>query len=371
MAIKSYKAESLCKTLILSEWGASHFQVVNMDQAQLDITRVSDEDTSPNQEEANIEACFKAVEQRQDPLHPSKVFDGFGDYLAIDIIGKGGTGIVYKAIDKKNQKVIALKIFPNLEELGESFLSRFRREIKLLEKLNHQSIIKLYDTGTFEKEEETFHYIALEYFQGVSLKDHVRSLSLIHKAPTPMHWHKVFRVLLQISHALHYMHSQGVLHRDIKPDNIMYDDMKGISKIIDLGLGKCIVEEEQRQTLFTTQPNSALGTPHYMSIEQWYDTKDVDERADIYSLGATAYFLLSARIPYGEHIELRTLYRAVLKRELTPITELCKNKVPAPFLAIIQKMMAFEAANRYSSCQGICEDLNKYVNQYPQDFKSI
>jgi serine/threonine protein kinase len=279
-------------------------------------------------------------------------------------IGVGGFGTVYKALHREQEKIVALKIFCLEESFTEEFAQRYRREVQLLKKMRHPSIISLQEADTFEYEGTRYWYLALEYFQGVNLFDYINgrksSLSLDPRMP----WQKVCSLTYQICQGLLYMHQQNVIHRDLKPQNILYEEVKGISKIIDLGLGKCIQEKDYRETLFTTQANCSLGTPDFMPIEQWYDFKEVDHRGDIYSLGATLYFLLSAQYPYGSQPSLTSLYNAIVQQQRLPLEGNCSPETPQELITLVNKMMAFHAKDRYSSCKEVLESLQKMAQTY-------
>lgn len=284
-------------------------------------------------------------------------------YLFVESIGVGYQSKVYKALHTRKKELIALKIFFHFETFGESFLARFNREVKLLQQLHHPFIIDLQESGTFHKNnaEDRVHFIALEYFQGTNLKTYIEQYG-------PMPWSIVLSLMIQVSQALFYMHSQGIIHRDLKPSNMLYDPVNQRMKIIDLGLGKCI-SQEQRESLYTTASNSSLGTPYFMPIEQWGDAKRADERSDIYSLGATAYFLLTGVAPYQQHHCFNQILDAILQKELIPIEELLKQEVPRDLLKLIKNMMSFDAKNRYASCRILEQKLKKLSEKLLQKKK--
>ena len=325
--------------------GSTHLQVTNLEEKE-----------EANSELFDFQACMDDLKKREQFPDESNQLRTIGPYWNIEVIGSGSFGVVYKSVHVRLKKLVALKVFSNLENLGQEFSGRFLREMELLKKLDHKHIIRLYDTGNMNVNGEDWSYIALEYFQGVNLNDHM-------KVNGPLPWPKVLKILMQISDALDYMHSQGILHRDLKPDNIMYNNIVGIAKINDLGLGKCVLDQE-RETLCITQPNSSMGTPNFMPIEQWGSAKEVDERADIYSLGATAYALLSNSLPYGKHKDFTQMYRAVLDRQLVPLEKICIKETPVELLRIITKMMAFNAEDRYLTSKKLLNELKKVATTH-------
>lgn len=164
--------------------------------------------------------------------------------------------------------------------------------------------------------------------------------------------------------ALQEMHFHKILHRDLKPNNILYHPYQGIIKVIDLGLGKCLRVEE-RKNFFTTRPRSSLGTPNFMPIEQWLDFKNLDERADIYSLGATAYFLLTGRYPYKNNQNLLDIYTQLVQQNLIPLEQLCGSSVPKELISLVKKMMAYRAEDRYTHTQQLIPILESLLQKSP------
>jgi serine/threonine protein kinase len=342
---KIQKAATLLKYADILRIGNTHFQVTNM------------EENSCSSEKIDIVACKEDLKKRSlNPEDQENFIPQIGSYLNIEIIGSGAAGTVYKSIDESKNRLVALKVFGDLEGMGREFTGRFLREIELLKQLESPSIIRLYEAGTLDFEGESYGYIALEYFQGVNLHNHLRVNGV-------MDWEDVFKILYQTTEGIDHMHSKGILHRDMKPGNIMFHVKKKRAKIIDLGLGKSVSSEE-RQTLCITQPGSVMGTPNFMPIEQWGGLKNVDVRADLYSLGASIYFLLTGELPYGAHRDFTQIYRSILQRTLTPLEELCAEETPKEFIAVIEKMMAFEAKERYANATEVLNELQKIATHY-------
>ncbi|MEK7483994.1 MAG: FHA domain-containing serine/threonine-protein kinase, partial [Planctomycetota bacterium] len=286
-----HRQQAILQNTDIIHLGKTYFQII---------------DRSQNQDDGFSLEIQKTLERFQNnvseniPKNQDLPYTKLGDYQLIEILGQGSFGTVYKAVHPVEKKFVALKVFSeecDLEDI--EILARFFREIELLEKLSHPHIIKIYE-GIYSHKNENPSYIALEYFPGVNLDDYVC-------AQGPIPWINVSKILLQTTLALQEMHRQKILHRDLKPNNILYHPYQCLAKVIDFGLGKCLRIEE-RKNFFTTRPRSSLGTPNFMPIEQWLDFKNLDERADIYSLGATAYFLLSGRYPYKQNYNLIEIY---------------------------------------------------------------
>ena len=324
--------------------GSTHFQVVDLDQSQ------------PSQVEFDFDACLEDIKKRKEDKNSPEILERLGQYRNIEVIGSGTCGRVYKSLDIKNRRMVALKVLSKIKGLSPEFMSRFVREAELLNKMDHSFIIKLYEANQVDYHGETYNYIALEYFQGVDLSFHIRSHG-------PLIWSEAFLILYQLADALNYMHLKGILHRDMKPSNVMYNSVTKMAKIIDLGLGKSLYDED-RETLFVTAPNSSLGLPNYIPIEQWESAKDVDERADIYSLGVVIYFVLTGKLPYGKYQNIVKLYDAIVEQKLTPLQEICSTTVPKELLVILEKMISFEAIYRYPCFAQILSELEVLALQY-------
>jgi pSer/pThr/pTyr-binding forkhead associated (FHA) protein len=340
--------------------------ILKLGKTNLQITSFNS--SSSNQQLPLFKEHLKDI-QKQDETLEIESIDIAGQsssYRLIEEIGKGSFGLVYKALDKTKEKLVALKVFSGLEveeferalEEDQSdpkfqFFKRTMREAEFLKELKHPFIIKIYDVGEFQSKQEKKHFIALEFFQGVDLYYHV-------KAQGKMTWQKVVKILEMLAQALDYMHISGISHRDIKPHNILYNDITEITKIIDLGLGKCFLSEKQKTTFFSTKTGTALGTPDFMPIEQWKDAKSANHLADIYSLGATAYYLLATTYPHGKYNTFRDLYEAVKEKKVIPLETIIDASVPKELIRLIQKMMTFEAKKRYQSCKEILDELQKF-----------
>lgn len=202
----------------------------------------------------------------------------------IEFIGAGGMGAVYKARQEGLDRVVALKILP--EEFGHDvkFALRFTREARTLARLNHPNIVSVYEFGNVE---ETYYFL-MEYVDGSNLREIVEARQL-----TPEH---ALTIVPHLCDALQYAHDKGVVHRDIKPDNILMA-VDGSVKIADFGLSRILGNESQKDLL--TGTHQVMGTPRYMAPEQLEGSHDVDHRADIYSLGVVFYEMLTGELPIG------------------------------------------------------------------------
>jgi serine/threonine protein kinase len=215
---------------------------------------------------------------------PAELAKHFPQLEILELIGEGGMGFVYKARQPKLDRTVALKILP--EELGAdaAFAERFGREARALAKLNHPGIVTIYDFG----HTGVLYYFVMEFVDGTDLR---RLIAEGQVKPS-----SALGLVMQICEALQFAHDQGVIHRDIKPGNILLD-RSGRVKIADFGLAKLLRSATADVSLTAT--NHLLGTPQYMAPEQMTDPQAVDHRADIYALGVVFYELLTGALPVG------------------------------------------------------------------------
>jgi len=219
------------------------------------------------------------------PPTVEQVAECFPDLEILELVGSGGMGAVYKARQPKLDRLVALKVLSHDLAEDPAFAERFNREACMLARLSHPNIVTVFDFGT----NAPFCYLLMEYVDGVNLRQAMQeggftaadSLALVR----------------DICNALQFAHEEGILHRDIKPENILLD-ARGRVKIADFGIAKLIGHDSDRWVTLTAQ-GASLGSPHYMAPEQIKNPEEVDQRADIYSLGVVFYELLTGELPIG------------------------------------------------------------------------
>ena len=265
-----------------------------------------------------------------------------GRYEIEKELGKGAMGVVYLGKDPKINRVVAIKTLPlgqefEAEELAEA-KARFFREAETAGRLNHPHIVTIYDAG----EEHDLCYIAMELLKGSDLSLHSKPSTLL---PTD----KVFRIIADAADALDYAHLQGVVHRDIKPGNLMYDDATGQLKLTDFGIAR--VTDSSK-----TKTGIVLGTPSYMSPEQLSGTK-VDGRSDLFSLGVTLYQLLTGQQPFqGDSMAALMFKIANVKH---PPIGVLRPDLPPGIEGIIDKVLAKDAGSRYQRGAELASDIRR------------
>lgn len=226
----------------------------------------------------------RPAKQKEPPPPIEAVRSAFPQFDILELIGQGGMGFVYQARQPKLDRFVALKLLPQSLAADPAFAERFNREARVLARLNHPNIVTVHDFG----QAGTFFYLLMEFVDGVNLRQAMQAGRF-----TPQ---QAMLLVPKICEALQFAHDEGVLHRDVKPENILLDS-RGRVKIADFGIAKLVGEAQEKLTL--TASGVAIGTPHYMAPEQLERPNDVDQRADIYSLGVVFYEMLTGELPIG------------------------------------------------------------------------
>ncbi len=273
-------------------------------------------------------------------------------YKILEKLGEGGMGVVYKAKDTKLDRKVALKFLPvQLASDGE-FKERFKREAQAAAALNHPNIITIHEVAEYE----TRPFIAMEYVEGESLKDLI--------ARKDLSVGEVLDVALQISDGLAVAHQAGIVHRDIKPQNVLIGK-DGRARICDFGLAKA------KRDVTLTQAGSTLGTVAYMSPEQ-AQGKEVDHRTDIWALGVVVYEMLTGQMPFkGEHEQ--AVICSILNEDPEPLTSF-RTDIPSYVEQVVNKALEKDQTSRYQNIQEILQDLKTSPASTltsPQQEKSI
>ena len=263
-----------------------------------------------------------------------------GNYKLLKKIGEGGMGAVFLAEDTVARRKVALKVLPKKFATDPGFVARFRREAKAMGKLNHANIVAAYAVG----EELGHHYYAMEYSDGESLDKRLKREKVI--GPS-----QALEIITQVALGLKHAHDHGVIHRDIKPANI-FITTPGVAKILDLGLSKNLLDSEQS---FNTQTGISIGTPHYIAPEQARGDKNIDGRADIYSLGVTFYHIVTGQTPF--HGSTAAVIMTKHLTEQLPNPKDIRADIPDGIVHVIRRMMAKSQDDRYDNCDELLDDL--------------
>ena len=219
------------------------------------------------------------------PPEPAELAGQFPQLEILELLGQGGMGAVYKARQKHLDRLVALKILPPQIGQTQAFADRFVREARSLARLNDQHIVSVFDFGHTDA---GLYYFIMEFVDGTDLRRMIQTGELAAS--------EALEIISQICDALQYAHDEGIIHRDVKPENILLNK-KGQAKIADFGLAKLVGRPATGYTL--THAGQRMGTPHYMAPEQIEHPNQVDHRADIYSLGVVFYEMLTGELPLG------------------------------------------------------------------------
>jgi serine/threonine-protein kinase len=268
------------------------------------------------------------------------------------MLGRGGTAVVYRAMQTKPRRQVALKVMPAGAHAEPGELARFRAEAETVAGLAHPNIVQIYEVG----EQDGWVYLALEYVNGGSLADRIAG------TPQPAAW--AAQLMEQLARAVHFVHERGVVHRDLKPANVLLSS-DGTPKITDFGLAGCLRGEPGRSaTGGDTQTGDILGTPSYMAPEQARgQTGAIGPPSDVYALGASLYELLTGRPPFKSETALDTLLQARAGEPVPPRQRV--PKVPRELEAICLKCLQKEARQRYASAAALAEDLGRFLAGEP------
>ncbi|TET31279.1 MAG: serine/threonine protein kinase [Planctomycetota bacterium] len=254
-------------------------------------------------------------------------------FRLIERIGIGGMGSVYKAHQASMDREVAIKILAPELAKKEEFVNRFLREAKAAAKLSHNGLVRVYDVG---KTDDGRYYFVMEYIRG-------RTLRSIIKTRRKLLLHELVEYIIQVASALEHAWQEKIIHRDVKPENIMITDEEGMAKLTDLGLAKKTDDESAA----LTQTGIAMGTPDYMSPEQVRDTANITYLSDIYSLGATFFHCLTGRKPFTGKSAVRIMAEVMEGEWEWTAAE--KKTVPRPVRKIVERMMALKPGNRFQT----------------------
>jgi hypothetical protein len=252
----------------------------------------------------------------------------FGAYEIKNEIGRGGMGIVYKAVQVSLGRDVAIKVLPPQLSLEKEFVSRFFREARSAANLRHPNIVTIHDVG----EENDIYYFAMEYLEGGSLEERIQRGGAL-----PLE--EAESIIIQMAGALDYAHKKGIIHRDIKPGNIIIDE-EGRAVITDFGIAKAVYDQKLTRTGMT------VGSPEYMSPEQ-VKGHVIDGRADFYSLGVVLYQMLSGHVPYSGDSAVSIAYQHV--NEPIPSIRDTRPDLPAYVDGIVKKLLAKNPDERFQS----------------------
>jgi len=266
-------------------------------------------------------------------------------YRLLEKLGKGAMATVYKARQESLDRIVAVKVLPKRLADNAEFVERFYKEGRAAARLSHNNIVQAYDVGCSP---DGYHFFVMEYVEGQTLYDIMQ--------PPPLGEGRAFSeaealdITIQITDAMVHAHERGLIHRDVKPKNILLTP-QGVAKLTDLGLARATDDKGAAES----EAGKAYGTPYYISPEQIRGEIDIDYRADIYSLGATMYHLVTGRPPYEADTPSAVMHKH-LKEPLIPPDHL-NTALSAGISEIVEVAMAKKREERYASTKDMLEDL--------------
>jgi len=263
-----------------------------------------------------------------------------GKYQIVRQLGAGGMGTVYLAVDSQLKRTIALKVLPKERTENDTLVRRFEAESQAAAQLKHENIVTVYDAGRIDGHL----YIALEFVEGTDVHELVAK-----RGPLPLK--RSVNYVKQIAHALEHLHKRGFVHRDIKPSNILVT-REGLAKLTDMGLARAVDESLESNI---TREGTTVGTVDYMAPEQARDSQSADIRSDIYSLGCTWYQMLTGEPPFPTGSVTNKLYSHISKPRPDP--RALNRSIPEEVVAILHRMMARKADDRYQTPNELLEDI--------------
>ena len=297
---------------------------------------------------------------------PGSTIKYFGDYEILEEIARGGMGVVFKARQVSLNRTVAVKMILSGQLAGEANIKRFRSEAEAVANLQHSNIVALHEVG----EHEGQHYFSMDFVEGKNLAQCISDFGLpildSKKPATSSGWtksriqnqkSKIATLLMKVAQAVHYAHQRGILHRDLKPGNILIDS-DDEPHVTDFGLAKRLEVESD-----LTHTGAIMGTPNYMAPEQARGVKQLSTAVDVYSLGAILYQLLTGRPPFQADTPVETLRVAAEQEPTYP--SVINSNVDRDLETICLKCLEKNPDRRYESAAALAEELERWSNQEP------
>jgi serine/threonine protein kinase len=326
-------------------------------QAQLDVIRARHDGVLPEDPVVvckELEDAGVITRWQSEKILQGK-YKGFflGSHKLLGHLGSGGMSSVYLAehILMKHQR--AIKVLPKSKLGKNSYLERFQREAKAIASLNHPNIVRAYDINN----EKDTHYLVMEYVEGADMQNLVRKHG-------PLPYAVAADYIAQAARGLHHAHEAGLIHRDVKPANLLVNK-DGVVKVLDLGLA--LFSEDTDASLTMEYNDKVLGTADYLPPEQAINSHKIDSRADMYGLGCTLYFLLTGHPPFPDG----SIASRIIKHQNSMPPDIRKERVDCPgeLDGVCVKMMQKDPKFRYTSCLQVAEILEAWLKKYREETK--
>ena len=285
----------------------------------------------------------------------------FGPYLILDKVGEGGMGKVYRAVECPSGRLVALKVVRQHLMANKTVKGRYKKEAAAAASLDHPNVVKLFGADEINGR----YYLAMEYVDGIDLSKMVKEFGTPPHAGLPQ-YQEACEYARQAALGLQHAHDRGLVHRDVKPSNLLVFGERALPgttgtaqvKVLDMGLVRSLTPDEDPDAAELTRDGTVVGTPDYMSPEQAKNSSTVDARADLYSLGCTLYYLLRGRPPFPEGTPIDKLLRHQL--DLPPDLRVERPELPHGLVEIVKRLMAKRPADRYQTARDAAEALARY-----------
>ena len=280
-----------------------------------------------------------------------------GRYVVQAVVGTGGMAVVYRAFDQKKNRIVAIKVLRPEYESDEEFVRRFSREAEAASKVSHENIVNMLDVGI----DGDMRYIVMEYVDGQTLKEMIRQRGAIHPDTA-------IRMTIRILAAVDHAHRNGIVHRDIKPQNILVDN-QGRVKVADFGIAR--LKASQTTRIDEGGSGSALGSVHYFSPEQARG-EVADEKSDLYSVGVVMYEMLTGHVPFDGETSVSVALKHVSEEPKSMLDE--REGISKALDEVVMRALCKDASKRYQTAAEMAADLRKCISHpqggfvvYPRD----
>lgn len=268
-------------------------------------------------------------------------------FQILEKLGSGAMATVFKAKQLSLDRMVAIKVLPKRLSENPEYVQRFYKEGRAAAMLNHRNIVQAIDVG----EAGGYHYFVMEYVKGKTVYDDLAKQRVYPES-------EALDIIIQIGEALSHAHKRGLIHRDVKPKNVMITE-DGVAKLADMGLAREVSDKEAAEM----EAGRAYGTPYYIAPEQIRGEIDIDYRADIYSLGAMFYHMVTGKVPFEASTPSAVMHKH-LKEQLVPPDHLNKE-LSVGVSEVIEVMMAKDRDNRYKSIKLLLEDVHAVLAGQP------
>ncbi len=335
------KQDTLLGQMIVSQGLATREEVEDCVAMQSELAKEQNQRSLADLLVENGYVTRSQVERVRPQVEETGSLQQIPGYQILSKLGAGAMAAVFKARQVSLDRIVAIKVLPKRMSENKEFVDRFYKEGKAAAKLNHANIVGAVDVG----EANGFHYFVMEYVEGQTVFDRLdRGERYSEK--------EALKLVIQVCQALVHAHKAGFIHRDVKPKNIMITK-DGVAKLADMGLAREASDVEAAQA----EAGKAYGTPYYISPEQIRGELDVDVRADLYSLGATFYHMVTGKVPFDAPTPSAVMHKH-LKEELIPPDHL-NPELSAGVGEIIEVAMAKKRKNRYQTAEEMLTDLER------------